>query len=249
MKVLSSAAARVVVVAFLLTMGSALLLTSPPAPQSLGSAGATPTVQEDRTAGPSVAGTVSSPRATEVIAEASLIPLAPAAPAEAPWDDCSGQVEIIDGLPPTVEFMSSLSSSVILGSITEVGPGRWNTEVGRAPADEADISPHIVMRLLRVEVEQQLAYSANSAPTLTVWVRGGTIGCSRFSYSEFPDEIEPGQRFVFFLDDHLAPENGPVEVQRVYQMWPVDAERRVTTPVDGVVTVEELAARATAGRR
>lgn len=73
--------------------------------------------------------------------------------------------------------------------------------------------------------------------------------CATFTDSDFPDIIEPGQCFVFFLDDHAPPANGLAGVQRVELMWPVDDDGRVATPEDGVLTIEQLASEVAAAER
>ncbi|MDQ3407341.1 MAG: hypothetical protein M3472_04210 [Chloroflexota bacterium] len=49
---------------------------------------------------------------------------------------------------------------MVLGSVTGVGPGQWNTKDGRLPTGEDLMDPFDVMRLLRVDVERQLATRA-----------------------------------------------------------------------------------------
>ncbi|MBA3851810.1 MAG: hypothetical protein H0X59_05535 [Chloroflexi bacterium] len=247
MSLVRAAAAGLLAVASLGFLAGLLLVTRPTPPGGSGPAAAVGVEATAEIAATSQAIAPSpSPQPSTPQAEASLVPLAPAESPEAP-PDRRGSFSLVDSAPATID-LTRISSSVVLGSVTGVGPGQWNTKDGRLPTGEDLMDPFDVMRLLRVDVERQLGYQG-AATTLIVRIRGGTIGCASFTDSEFPNVIEPGQRFVLFLDGWTPPRNGLVGVQRVELMWPVDQEGRVATPEDGTLTIEELATRVAAAER
>ncbi len=177
------------------------------------------------------------------------MPLAPVVPAEPPSGECRGHDVVVDGVPPTVEAMTTRTfSSVIVGTVIGVGPGQWNTPHGDLPGSASDITPLNVMRLLRIEVHQEVTGQQRTEMVRTVWVYGGTIGCHAFSYGGHEIVIEPGQRHVFFLG-FATPETGLVDVQLVDQMWSIDEHDDVSTPLDGDIPLSALVDRIDAAAR
>lgn len=161
--------------------------------------------------------------------DAAEPPLAPAASPEPATDKCQGAGSIIDRAPPTVDLMVHVSTAIFVGTVTEVGPARWNTKDGRAP--EGDAFPSDVVRLLRVEVSDQFVGDAG-ATRVTVWIRGGQIGCSLYWSSDYPADISAGQQFAFFADG-AQPAFEIAGTQRVQQMWPIDKDGMIATPEEG----------------
>lgn len=173
---------------------------------------------------------------------AGLPALQPISPPEIPWSDCDGTYALADHFQLSVEFATKASTSVVTATAIEVGQGQWNTPGGKPDATtSSDVNPFDVMRLLRLHVDESIN-GKELAETTTVWIRGGKLGCALFSYSDYPDTIEPGQRFAMFVRD-LSPKVEIGAIPFAWQMWSIDEEGVVSTPEDGKISSGELAAR------
>ncbi len=82
----------------------------------------------------------------------------------------------IDRVPPSVELISRISSSVVLGAVTGVGAAQWDTPEGAVPAGREGISSFNVIRRIRVMVDDDAADSGRDDAEITAWVRGGRVG-------------------------------------------------------------------------
>ncbi len=171
----------------------------------------------------------------------SLVPLAPAVSPKPIDSECRHFAEIVDRVPPTIEAMARRKLTIVAGTVTDVGPGQWNTENAEPPASVNDLYPYDVIRLLRISTDASLAGDI-AGPLLTIWVPGGSIGCSEFINSDAPSNIESGQRFVLFLD-RVPLRNGLANVDRAVQLWSIGGSDLVSTPEDGAMSVAELVSR------
>lgn len=224
------------------SIGALVMLSLPSLPRSGGGPALVPPTATSDASSPVPAVSAlppTSPSTGEPGFASTPVPLAPDVPAEPPSGKCLAHDFVVDGVPPTVEAVTRIASSVIVGTVTGVGPGQWNTPDGDLPTAEDDITPLNVMRFLRIEVQQQVMGEQGAEKVRTVWVNGGTIGCHQFSYSGYPNAIEAGQRYVLFLG-FATPKTGQVEVQQVYEMWSIDENDDVSTPEDGGVPLSAL---------
>lgn len=165
--------------------------------------------------------------------------LDPGTSPEVPSGPCFRRVTTFDGLPATIERAVNSSSSIFVGTVTEVGSGRWNTEGGAMPADVDDLDAFSVMRFVRVEVDR-LFSGDGLGPAETVWVPGGSIGCQRFDDERFPPDVAADAKFVF-VTWAVPPKDGPEAIVGVYAMWPVLDGDHVATP-DGLMSMDDLGA-------
>jgi hypothetical protein len=136
------------------------------------------------------------PPATE---EPAVLPaLEPDEPPVQLAGECLTRMTIIDyAFDPTVPFLTRQAASVVLGRVSAVGSGRWNTANGAPPRDlENETMP--VIRLVRVDVERAVTGVAVPA-TIVVWVPGGTIGCQTWRQTGDPGALAPGDPFALFL--------------------------------------------------
>lgn len=173
---------------------------------------------------------------------AGLPALQPGIPPEVPWSDCDGAYAQVDHFPLTVEFATQASTAVVAATVIEVGQGQWNTPGGKpAATTSSDVNPFDVMRMLRLRVDESIS-GRRLGETTTVWIRGGTLGCALFSYSDYPDSIKPGQRFALFVNDQ-SPKTEVGAVPFAWQMWSIDEKVVVSTPEDGKMSLGELAAK------
>lgn len=185
---------------------------------------------------------VSTEQPASQVPVAAPVKLAPDEPATAPDEECLSHIAIVDGLPMTVERSASISSTVVVGTVTEVGPARWRTEGEKPVTEDHELTPDNVMRLVRISVEEQLA-GATADELIVIWIPGGTIGCHNFSRSGIPSTIKPGDRFALFLDTTRPPLPSIVDVAQVVEMWPVEGDQ-VATAADGKLPISEVSARA-----
>lgn len=170
---------------------------------------------------------------------AVLVPLAPAAEPKPLDRECSVFRTTVDELPLPATAMARDASTSIVGTIVAIGPAQWNTRDGLPPSAPADFNAEAVLRLIRVDVSQQLA-GAMQTGLLTVWIPGGSIGCHTFVMDGYPLTPAVGDKFAFFLQDK-APAAGISSVLRARAMWPIGADGLVTTPAEGKLTVDQLA--------
>jgi hypothetical protein len=220
-----SLAALVFVVVVAISIGGVLALGRPASPPTDGNSavGAAPPTDSQEGASTQDPGDGAEPD------------LNPDQPAEVPGGNCQSVAEVVDRVPPTIESMSMYRATAVVATVVEVGEAQWNTTDGKAP-DRG--SAFDVVRLLRLHAEDTID-GKDLGSDITVWVRGGTIGCSNFLYSDFPADIEPGQRYVLFLhEDQLETKLGGVV--KAIQMWPVDGKDRVETPVEGPLALSEF---------
>lgn len=169
----------------------------------------------------------------------TAIDLSPSNPAEEPPGGCVVYVTSYDSVPLTAERVSRVSTSVIIGTVEQVGPARWRTADEKAPNERQDLGADVVMRMLRISVDDNLA-GAKSQGTIVVWIDGGVIGCHEFEDAFYPLDVKAGDRYAFFLDANRNPLKDVTGVARVVQMWAINGDS-VTTPVDGQVNVSEVA--------
>lgn len=166
---------------------------------------------------------------------AATIDLAPADPADEPAGNCTVYISTYDRLPMTAKRTASISTSVVVGTVEEVGPARWRTADEKAPSEQQDLGGDVVMRMLRILVDENLA-GAKTDRAIVAWIEGGAIGCHEFQVDDFPLDINAGDRFTFFLDTDRNPLATIAGVPRVVQMWPVNGDT-VTTAAEGKVSV------------
>jgi hypothetical protein len=172
--------------------------------------------------------------------DVDLPPLDPVAPPEELPGPCLGHETVFDRLRTTIEQDSGTSTAVVIGTISAIGGGQWNTPGGNAP-DVDHIGPSSVVRFIRVDVD---AVVRETAPgVLTLSVPGGQIGCHTFGVGGFGG-IEIGARDVFFLRD-LEPRTDAAAVIGAWQVWPIEGGD-VSTAFDGQIPVATFIVRAAA---
>jgi hypothetical protein len=154
-----------------------------------------------------------------------------------PPGDCRSYTTFRDGAPPTVEILTRVASSAFVGTITEVGPARWNTVDGEAPSRDA-IEGDSVVRLAKVQVTEPISGAAGADGAVTVALPGGQMGCDVFEDADIPLEVEPGDTYVFFVGSPGRLHVGEGDLATA--MWPVSPTGAVATPTEGTMSVEEL---------
>lgn len=124
--------------------------------------------------------------------------LEPVEPPQQLAGECLSHVTIIDyAFEQTVPILTRDAASVVLGRVSAVGSGRWNSPNGAQPEDlENQTMP--VVRLVRLDIERTVTGPDVPGPVV-VWVPGGTIGCQMWSQTGDPGPLVPGERFAVFL--------------------------------------------------
>lgn len=158
-------------------------------------------------------------------------------------EKCFGIDETIELPPQTVENVMRVADLVIVAEVVDIEPGVWNTADGQPPTGRPgpEYSPSIVTPV-NVLVAETLAGQAG-AEVVRVLVRGGEAegGCVVQRTHPSPN-IEKGKPSAFFLRGSTDAEGKQLEAQQVLAAWEVNVERQVKTPLDGVLSTNQLAA-------
>jgi hypothetical protein len=154
--------------------------------------------------------------------------------------DCTGTASADDRLEPTTENALTVSSGAVTGTVATVEGPFWNTPDGSAaPADA--LSPFSVYRTVTISVDK--AMKGDIGSKFTFRVPGGKVGCAVFAPEGIPLEIAKGDAYLFFTQDLPATDAKGGAVPTVTDMWPVSSGV-VATPVDGKVSIQEVATEA-----
>lgn len=130
------------------------------------------------------------------------------------------------------------ATDVVVGTFAGYGNAQWTTADGHRPsAAEFQNESARLVRPLRIELPGEIR-GAREAASHAVQ-RGGTSGCDRVTYSNEPVLAE-GQKYVFFLVPLLDSKGNRREEFLVLDEFPVGADGRVDTPIDGALTMEEF---------
>lgn len=157
-----------------------------------------------------------------------------------PEDACLTTGTSVDYVPVSVEQMALASDAVVIGRVVGVGAPQWNTEDGGPPQTRPEQDASRVMRLIRIAVDTPLV--GRTGDRITAWIPGGTIGCHEFRMDGFPDPIDAGASFAFFIDD-VAPRTGLEGVVQAREMWAV-TDGVVRTPIEGDIELGSFMQRA-----
>lgn len=136
----------------------------------------------------------------------------------------------------SVQQWASASTAVVSGTVEEIGDAQWNTPDGKAPVNQP-AAYWDVMRLIRLAPVDTLKGQLSST---TAWVPGGTIGCLTFVVEGY--DVEVGQEYLFFMRD-IDPDTGLQGTSRARLIWPIREDGTVSTPIDGRLSVVEIAER------
>ncbi len=225
-------------IASILILGALIivLVVARPGPSS-GAAGAATDLAGGSTAVP-FAAPVTPPLVDDQPAAAA--DLAPGPDAEPPIGECAHHTGMYETVEPlTVTMLAGSSRAVIVGEIGEIGPARWNTPDGKAPAEDWEVGAARVIRLFTIINERSLRVDAGEVGPVG-WVRGGAIGCHTFSIVGVPD-LKVGARYVFVLGGN-HPSVGKSTALEAIAIMPFDADGRVQTPNEGAMSPAELEA-------
>lgn len=145
--------------------------------------------------------------------------------------ECGTSMVSRDAPEPTIANRAAVASAVVIATVVEVSPPRWNTDDGAAP--EAARPPAGAHIYTPVTITVDDAVKGLETEELTVRVPGGTVGCYSFVFDNTPD-LKAGAQYAFFLAPGVdAAGNSEAAELTVNEAWPVVDGATVVTPLDG----------------
>jgi hypothetical protein len=159
--------------------------------------------------------------------------------------NCYGINESVDTPPNTIASVMTVTDSVVVGVVTRIEEGIFNTPSGAAPDPSRKPGPGYspgVVTPIDLDITSVLAGDDQRDP-LRVVNPGGTAGCVVHTVSNAA-RVTKGGTYVFFLQPSRD-SNGEArpDLPLILVAWPVDADGNVRTEEDGTLTMEELRAR------
>jgi hypothetical protein len=142
-------------------------------------------------------------------------------------------------VPRTIDNMAMMSEVIVVGEFKGIGKARWDTPDGSRPKDLIQ-EPAVIIRPVLIETET--AVRGDPSRAALAFLRGGTIGCDRMLFAGEPVPTE-GSRYVFWLLRSTDSRGGPVPDLGLLEAWPIDANEIVQTPLDGKLSLNDLASR------
>lgn len=155
-----------------------------------------------------------------------------------------------DRSDPTITNRAEASVLVLVASVEAIEPGRWNTGSGERPAAVEKPGPgnpdtSLIYRpvsLRTQEVIRGFVPGTGAGATISVrWV-GGQAGCDFVAIdSGSRADLVKGDRYVFFLGPSVDADGQPGVDLMILEAWPISADDRVATPLEGDVPLATLA--------
>ena len=189
----------------------------------------------------SLTGCAAACACTPVVAPAGS-PTTPVPATQLPTPACYELTEVGDGPPRTIDLITQVSDSVLLGEVLAIERAIFNTSDGRRPDHNRPRGPGYepgVLTPLNVQVESQIAGDEQPS-SVRVVIEGGEADCIVHRVDGTP-RLEEGARYVFFLQPSKDAEGiRHPELPRVVAAWPVGVDGVVRTEEDGRLTLHEL---------
>lgn len=151
-----------------------------------------------------------------------------------------------DRSDPTIVNRAEASVLVLVASVEAIEPGRWNTPSGERPATVEKPGPgnpdtSLIYRPVSVRTEEVVRGTGVGATISVRWV-GGQAGCEFVAIdSGSRADLVKGDRYVFFLGPSLDADGQPGVDLMILEAWPISADDRVATPLEGEVPLATLA--------
>lgn len=132
-------------------------------------------------------------------------------------------VEHCDTVPlPTADLIRHAGTGVkgdfraaVLGRVSGLGPTLWNTADGHRPTNEdlrAGLLPAIYTAVTFSEVKG--VAGGLGGPTLTAYVRGGTIGNDSFAGCSVGARLTVGQTYLVLLGEEIVGDVGATKITK-----------------------------------
>jgi hypothetical protein len=148
----------------------------------------------------------------------------------------------IDSVDPTLDNLRAERGDVVIGTVTSIGKPFWDSPTGQRPKPGEQMGPGNEFAILTpytVTVGQSVK-GAGAPGEVTVVVEGGQIGCDRFEVDPSITLEVKGDYALFMAARPAANGAGTMKLPMVYHAFPVQADGKVMTPLDGAVSVDAL---------
>ncbi len=154
--------------------------------------------------------------------------------------DCLNQIVTSERVPSTISNVASFSSTIVLGTFLGYGDARWNTRDGNPPvvSDPHKLPEILIYSPVKIAVDSSLR--GDAAATATARVLGGQVGCNAQRWQAAP-ALAVGTKYVFFVQPSRDSEVSGITDPWVAWAWPTNADGSVQTPLEGDVTLDDLA--------
>lgn len=156
-----------------------------------------------------------------------------ASPTHGEWElpDCYDSEVQVD-VYPQVETLVGMSSAIVIATFDGYGEPRWSTVSGERPTTEEYLESDYVVAIVRdVHLDVEAFLRGSEADLSGAYVRGGQLGCDRFTFSDVP-ELETGDRAVYFVGPLPVAGPGSEPLPLLLRVWWI-RDGDVLEPNDG----------------
>lgn len=165
----------------------------------------------------------------------ALVPTSAETPA-APSGCLNARVGTANGQPTSLNDYHKAGVAAIVGTFGGVGKARWSTPGQSRPADVGRTS---AIPLRPMAVSEPEIVVGNPDPNRLV-LRGGTVGCDTMTFESVESiKLVQGQTYAFLVFD-IDYGSGPSGDWALDAAWPIGADGRVATGVDGNLTIADI---------
>jgi hypothetical protein len=141
---------------------------------------------------------------------------------------------------PTIENRSASSSAVLVGTVSSIEPGRWNTPTGDRPDELIDTPGQstIIYRPVAIKTDSLVRGEARGSELTVRWL-GGQAECD---YAGFEGgsalDLKLDSQYAFFLGASTNADETQTEKElTILGSWLVTADGRIETPLDGTLSI------------
>jgi hypothetical protein len=141
-----------------------------------------------------------------------------------------------------LENLRAFGRDVIVGTVAREGEAFWDSPTGKGPKPGEQLGEGNEFYILTpyvVTVDQTVTGSRPISET-TVLVEGGEIGCNKLEVSPAVT-LKVKERYALFLKPRLAADgSGAMDNAMAFHAFPIQADGKVLTPLDGAVSLAAL---------
>lgn len=138
----------------------------------------------------------------------------------------------------TTANAASVSTLVIVGSVTSVGPAFWDTPNRARPTKIRPLRADIY-RPITIALVSKIAGTASDSSVVGA-LSGGRVGCDVEEVKDTPSVVA-GRKYVFFLQP--LPDSAGVnhnDILFINDAWPVDASNVVSSSLEGKMRLADI---------
>lgn len=98
------------------------------------------------------------------------------------------------------EELSNYSDTIVIGTVKEINPSKWNSINGKRPDGIDSFSlENLIYTDITISVEKYLK-NPSSAKEITVRLDGGTVGNDTLE-TDYEPTFKPGEKVLLFFDE------------------------------------------------